>query len=78
MDRIEEAKEWAAQGRRSIEVKIDNMDGSKEPEVKIWVYDYDLMVGQYVTSVAEIDLAKAKEQQERSEYQRLKAKFEEA
>lgn len=40
-------------GRRTVKITIGKRD-SYEPVV--WVYDYDLMAGQFVCSVEEIDL----------------------
>lgn len=65
---------WQAEkpGKRSANITIET-----NGEVKIWVYDFDLMVGQHVKSVEEIHLEGVKEAQEKAEYERLKAKFEE-
>jgi hypothetical protein len=41
------------------------------------VYDFALGEGQYVNSIEEIDLEKVKKNKERTEYERLKKKFEE-
>lgn len=58
--------------QRQVEIKIQN------PETTIWVYDFDFMVGQTVKSIEEINLAGIKEAREKAEYERLRAKFEEA
>jgi len=65
--------EWQAQDpkNRSVKVEIDRNGVSK-----VWVYDYNLMNGQHVTSVDEIRLEEDKEEQDRRTYERLKAKFE--
>jgi|GEM_PF-3118302 len=45
-------------------------------EIKVWVYDCALEVGQFVKSVDEIDLEKHKEEKEKSLLQQLKQKYE--
>jgi len=63
--------EWQAEDpHRSVEIKIAG-EGTK-----VWVWDRSIMKGQFVKSVAEINLAAKKEQDERAEFERLRAKFE--
>ena len=45
-------------------------------EIKVWVYDCGLEVGQFVKSVDEIDLERRKEEKEKSLLQQLKQKYE--
>lgn len=67
--------EWQKEHKNcSVSLEI-----GKEPrtnEIKIWVYDYDLMVGQHVTSVDEINLQSKKDNEDREIYEELKKKFE--
>ncbi|MFT9496755.1 hypothetical protein [Anaerosolibacter sp.] len=69
---LEDLKAWQQQGNRSVEIKIEGCLG----EVRIWVYDYDLREGQFVSSVDEIDLETKKNQRERQEYEKLRKQFE--
>lgn len=64
---------------RSVQIAIQTKDRWKEPVVVdavAWAYDTNLMVGQHVHSVSEIDLLKRQEAAEREQYAKLKAKFE--
>jgi len=45
-------------------------------EIKVWVYDRGLEVGQFVKSVDEIDLERRKEEKEKILLQQLKQKYE--
>ena len=77
MDRLEQFEKWANEGKRrrvSIEIKKGGFTGKNS--TSIWVYDYLLSEGQYVNSVDEINLEKAKILREKAEYERLKAKYE--
>jgi len=71
---IEAAKKWVKEGRRGIEIKIGE-PGNKE-YFSIWAFDYDLMEGQRVKSIEEIDIEAVKEKADRKKYESLKAKFE--
>jgi len=63
--------EWQAKSEyRTVKIEIGNAGA------RAWVYDYSLMMGQYVESVEEIDLTNEKEIQERALLDRLKAKYE--
>jgi hypothetical protein len=73
---VPQALEWAAKGKRAVKIEVENMPGNAIPEVKCWVYDYELMAGQYISAIEEIDLQGSKEEKDRMEYERLKAKFE--
>ncbi len=55
---------------RSVEIKLNR------GAVTIWVWDYDIMMGQHVTSVDEIDLDGTAERREKAELERLKKKYE--
>lgn len=61
--------------RRSVRIEIENHFMSDKQKVKIWVYDYDLRVGQFVSDVSGIDLEAKKERDEKKELERLKAKY---
>ncbi|MDD5353436.1 MAG: hypothetical protein PHS93_09770 [Candidatus Omnitrophica bacterium] len=71
---MEEFKKWVKEGgNRSVDITIGK---SSNPDyIKIWVYDYDLSVGQHVNSADEINLDLVEEQKDRKEYERLKEKF---
>lgn len=47
-------REWQQQGNRSVTIELGRADDPSH--VSIWVYDYDLMIGQYVRSIDEINL----------------------
>ncbi len=47
-----------------------------DAEIKVWVYDRGLEVGQFVKSVDEIDLERRKEDEEKSLLAQLKKKYE--
>ena len=71
MPDLNQFAEWQKGNKsRSIEIKINAR------ETRIWAYDSSMEVGQFVQSVDEIDLAARKEQKERAEFERLRAKFE--
>ena len=74
---IEKFREWARGGRRSVDIKIesDREFGPETTKTTIFVFDYDLEVGQHVTCPEEIDLEGVKAQREREQYEKLKAKF---
>jgi hypothetical protein len=56
---------------RSIEIIID-----KYRKPKAWVYDHELSVGQFAEHIEEVDLEKKVNENQRREYEKLKAKFE--
>lgn len=58
---------------RHVEIKITPRDKA----IKVFVYDQELKQGQYVQSVNEIELENKYEAEQRAEYERLRAKFEE-
>ena len=74
--------EWQRAGkRRTVSIELGRPLDKKH--IRVWAYDYDLLTGQSVKSVDEIDLEaeKAKEEaekakEEKAEYERLKKKFE--
>ena len=62
---------WAKEGpRRAVDIKI--REGKVET---IWVFDYNLMEGQHVQSVGEIDLEGEQVKAEKAEFERLSAKY---
>lgn len=67
--------EWVKAGNGERHVKIDLGEIGHKDYIKIWVNDYELEVGQFVNSADEINLEAAKENQEKEEYERLKAKY---
>jgi hypothetical protein len=71
---IEAAKKWVSEGRRSIDIHVGDLGDNKS--FRIWAYDYDLMGGQYVNSIEEIDIKAFKEKAEREKYEQLKKKYE--
>ena len=75
-DRLTQFERWANEGRRSVSIEIDNHTGNGE--VKIWVFDYDLMEGQFVKSVDEINIEAVKAAKEKALYEKLKTIFEPA
>jgi len=50
--------EWQKEKpNRAVSIDIDNKHNDLYPDgIKIWVWDYDLMVGQHVTTTKDIDL----------------------
>lgn len=48
---------------RSVMIAIDHKFMSDEQEIKAWVYDYALRIGQFVTSADEIDLEGLKDKE---------------
>lgn len=61
---------------RSFEIKMEPARHGKQSTLSAWVYDYDLMIGQLVRSVEEIDLMAHHEKEEREKLAELKAKYE--
>lgn len=49
---IEAFRKWQQQGRRGVTIDLGSA-GDKD-EVRVWVYDYDAMAGQHVSSADEI------------------------
>lgn len=45
---------WQAQGSRSVKIDLDRYFMAEDPEIKIWVYDYTLTSGDYITCSEEI------------------------
>lgn len=67
--------QWQKEGkRRSVSIELG--EPMNRDSMSIWVYDYDLSVGQHVTSVDEIDLERIKEEEDFAQYFKLKKKFE--
>jgi len=59
---------------RCVDIEIGKSPYTND--ISMWVYDYDLLVGQHVTTVEEIDLEGKKQLQEQEQYEQLKKKFE--
>jgi hypothetical protein len=64
-------RDWQLRGNRNVTIEMGR-SGNQE-HFSIWVYDYDLMEGQFVNSVDEIDLVEAK----RKKLLRAQKEFEE-
>lgn len=69
--------EWQ-QAKPNRIVKIELGSVVRSDHRKIWVFDYDIMSGQYVSDVSEITLDEERERRDRAELERLKAKYEAA
>jgi hypothetical protein len=61
-----------APDRRYVSVKLE----PGTTEVRVWVYDSVLQIGDFVTCVEEINLEQKKEDRDREEFLKLKQKFE--
>lgn len=62
---------------RRVDIEIRNNCWKNDEEVKIWVYDTDLCVGEHVTCASEINLEKKAEENDRKNYEKFKKRFEE-
>jgi hypothetical protein len=71
---IEAAKKWVKEGNRSIKIEIGEVGNNEY--FSFWAFDYDLMEGQHVNSIEEINIEAVKEKADREKYESLKAKFE--
>ena len=74
MQDLNKIREWVQEkkGRHAVIDLGNTFDNKYE---RIWVYDYELSVGQAVKSVDEINLEAEKEKQERETFEKLKAKY---
>lgn len=72
---IESFKKWVNEnpGRRHVRINIGDCGDSNH--FRVWAYDYDLGIGQDVKNADEINLECTVEERERSEYERLKEKY---
>ena len=77
MDRLQQFEDWVKAGNGNRHIRIDIGDVCYTELTKVWAYDYNLKVGMYVNSVEEIDLVTEKAQQDKIQYETLKAIFEE-
>lgn len=72
---MSELREWDAwvgeKTGRSVDIKLRH---NQEP--LIWVFDVDLMQGQFVSSVREIALEQIHAANEREKYEALKQRYE--
>lgn len=59
---------------RSVRITIDHKFMSDEQEIKAFVYDYALRIGQFVTSADEIDLEGLKAKKDAKQLAELLAK----
>lgn len=83
-DRLQKLIDWAgAKGkRRSIDFKIERTFSiDDEPTISIWVYDYDLMYGNFINltdieNIDKLDLTDKAKTDKQREYEKLKAEFE--
>lgn len=73
---IQSFMDWAKEkpGKRHVQIEIKYFMG--ELECKAWVFDHDLLEGQWVEKASEIDIEKIAAEQQRTEYEKLKKKFE--
>ena len=58
---LEALREWQQQGRRTVKIEMGSIYDNGQ--VSVWVYDYDLSIGQLIKSVDEIDLEKRRKEQ---------------
>lgn len=66
--------EWQKEKKgRSVNISIGKRSGTDD--VVIWVYDYELQTGQYVTDVVNIELENKKEKYDRELLARLTEKY---
>ena len=56
-----------------VRIDIGEIPGTNM--INIWVYDYNLMIGQHVNSVEEIDLQTKKDKEDKKKLEELKKKF---
>jgi hypothetical protein len=56
-----------------VRIDIGEIPGTNT--ISIWVYDYNLMIGQHVNSVEEIDLQTKKDKEDKKKLEELKKKF---
>ena len=71
MINIESFRQWQQEGNRSVKIEMGSFNNRKTLDV--WVYDYDLNMGQHVNSVDEIDIEKVKKEQLEYVLKELKA-----
>ena len=53
---IEQLKAWVKEGEGKRCARVEIGESRNAELFKAWVYDYDLMTGQYITDMNEIDL----------------------
>lgn len=51
-------REWQLKGNRSVKIEMGKV--ADIGHLSVWVFDYDLLIGQFVTSIEEIDLIEQK------------------
>lgn len=78
MTNLNQFAEWQAEKpkRRSVKIELEPNHHEDGSNFRCWVFDYDLMEGASVKSVAEIDLEKTKRDNELAQLAELKAKYE--
>ena len=74
MDEIKKIKDWVFEKRKNRTAEIV-FSSHPNYENSIWVYDYDLDLGQYIRNATDIDLEYQKEKQELDILKRLKEKY---
>ncbi len=73
---LEELREWVAKGSRYAKVEINNYGYTKnKPDIKAYVFDYDILSGQDINDVSEIDIEKTMLAREKELYQELMKKY---
>lgn len=67
--------QWQAEDikNRMVHITIEIQDNKQH--IRIWVYDYKLMVGQFVKGVEEIDLVKMKMKKDKKKLAELKKEY---
>lgn len=61
MINLEAFQKWQSEGKRSVKIEIGSLYG--QDDISVWVYDYDLQIGQLVTAVEEINLEERRKSQ---------------
>lgn len=77
MDLNQFIKWQAEKPRRSVRIEIEKKMLADENGIKAWVYDYDLMCGQYVSDVSEIDLEAKKKAKDEEALRELMKQYRE-
>lgn len=68
---LQQLKEWQSKGNRSVKIELGDVDENEK--IIIWVYDYDLVSGQFIEKdISEIDLISKKRKQLEMELEELR------
>lgn len=72
---LNEFLEWQREKKgRHVSIKMGDVEDMNR--LDIWVYDYEIMAGQIVSSANQIDIEQHSLNMKREEYEKLKAIFE--